>query len=56
MRCPVHNVALRFDERAHESVPDGLGPLGGERSYVVERFVCPVDDCSAVEEEVLADA
>jgi hypothetical protein len=50
MRCPVHKVALQFDERSLESVPDGLGPLGSERSHLVERWACPVADCGELEE------
>ena len=45
MRCPTHRTPLRLDERTTDSVPDGLGPLGTERTFVLERFVCPVNDC-----------
>ena len=45
MKCPRHGQWLRLDERTTDSVPDGLGPLGSERTFVLERFVCPVNDC-----------
>ena len=54
MRCPVHRVRLVFDERTTDSVPDGLGGFGTERTFVVERFVCPVDDCAEADERSAA--
>lgn len=51
MRCPVHKVALRFDERTVDSVPDGLGGYGVERTLVRTRYVCPVDDCDEQAED-----
>lgn len=54
MRCPTHRTPLVLDERTVESVPDGLGPLGAERSFVVERFACPVDDCAEQDERSAA--
>lgn len=54
MRCPLHRVALVLDERTVESVPDGLGGAGVERSFVVERFVCPVGDCAEQDERTAA--
>lgn len=50
MKCPRHQVWLRFDERTTESVPDGLGGYGVERSFAVERYACPIEDCDELEE------
>lgn len=54
MRCPTHRCPLVFDERTTESVPDGLAGPGVERSFVVERYVCPVDDCAEQDERTAA--
>lgn len=52
MRCPVHNTWMRFDERTTDSCPDGLAPLGVERTFVVVRVACPVDECGYTHEEI----
>lgn len=48
--CPIHRQPLAFDERYEDSVPDGLGGLGTERTFVVERFACVVSDCTETQE------
>lgn len=53
MRCPHHRVPLVLDERTTESVPDGLAPLGVERSCVVERWACPAAGCRHAEERTM---
>ena len=50
MRCPVHGVRLVFDERSRESRPVGGLTWQAEETFVVDRFVCPVEDCREHEE------
>lgn len=42
------------EESYVESVPDGLGGYGVERTFVVERWACPVPDCAVIDERTAA--
>lgn len=45
LRCPLHDVRLELDEVTDEERSIGALDWESVESYVVERWMCPVETC-----------